>query len=76
MSCQSCRLGNQVELSAEMMLHLGGLKNLDNSGVWLFPKVLVCLDCGSARFTVLESELALLAGHTQPNLCAADKASA
>jgi len=61
MSCQSCRLGNQVELSAEMMLHLGGLKNLDNSGVWLFPKVSVCLDCGSARFTVTEAALRSLA---------------
>jgi hypothetical protein len=28
---------------------------------WLFPKLLVCLDCGSSRFSVPEKELALLA---------------
>jgi hypothetical protein len=61
MSCPACRLDNQMEFSAEMMVHLGGIKNLDNSGVVLFPKVLVCLACGFSQFTVPETELALLA---------------
>jgi hypothetical protein len=50
-----------VEFSAEMIVHLGGLKNLDNSGVMLFPKILVCAACGFSQFTVPKSELALLA---------------
>ena len=66
MSCPICRLGNQVEFSAEMMVHLGGLKNLDNSGVMLFPKVLVCLACGFSQFTVTKAEVALLASES-PN---------
>jgi hypothetical protein len=45
-----------------MMVHLSGFNNLDKPGVWLFPKLLVCLDCGFSRFSVLEKELALLAG--------------
>jgi hypothetical protein len=61
MSCPACRLDNQMEFSAEMLVHLGDIKSLDNSGVILFPKVLVCLNCGFSEFTVPEAELALLA---------------
>jgi Zn ribbon nucleic-acid-binding protein len=60
MSCPACRLDDQMEFSAEMMVHHGGLKNLNNSGVVLFPKVLVCLACGYSQFTVPKSGLALL----------------
>jgi hypothetical protein len=66
MSCPACRLDNQMEFSSEMIVHLGGIKNLDNSGVVLFPKVLVCLDCGFSQFTVPKAELALLASDS-PN---------
>jgi mannitol-specific phosphotransferase system IIBC component len=61
MSCLACGLSNQVEFSAEMIVHLGGLKNLDYSGVLLFPKLMVCVSCGFSQFTVLKAELALLA---------------
>jgi hypothetical protein len=61
MSCMLCGSGNQTEFPAEMIIHFSGLKNLDKPGVWAFPKLLVCLDCGSSQFTVSESELALLA---------------
>ena len=58
MSCLSCGSGNQAELTAEMMIHFSGLKNLDKPGVWVFPKLLICLDCGCSHFTVPEAELA------------------
>jgi hypothetical protein len=45
-----------------MMMHFTGLKHVDQPGVWLFPKLLVCLDCGASWFRVPEKELALLAG--------------
>jgi hypothetical protein len=61
MSCPCSRSGNDVEFSAEMIIHFRGLENVDKPGVWVFPKLLVCLDCGFSRFTVPESELALLA---------------
>ena len=61
MPCLFCGLGNGAEFAAEMIIHFRGLKNLDKPGVWVFPKVLVCLDCGFSQFTVPESELALLA---------------
>jgi hypothetical protein len=43
-----------------MIIHFTGLKNVDKPGVWLFPKFLVCLDCGFAHFNVPATELALL----------------
>jgi hypothetical protein len=30
-----------AQFSTEMIVHLSGLGNLDNSGVWVFPKVFV-----------------------------------
>jgi len=63
MSCLLCGSGNQEELTAEMVIHFSGLKNLDKPGVWLFLKLLVCLDCGCSHFTVPERALASIA-HT------------
>ena len=60
MSCFSCASGNEAEFGAEVKIHFPGLKNLDKPGVFVFPKVLVCLNCGSSRFTTPETELALL----------------
>lgn len=54
-----------MEFSAEMLVHLGGLKNLNKSGVCVFPKVLVCLDCGFSQFTVPQADLALLASDSR-----------
>jgi hypothetical protein len=62
MSCMSCASRNEVEFNAEINIHFLGLRNLDKPSVWVFPELLVCLDCGHARFTVPESELALLSG--------------
>jgi predicted Zn-ribbon and HTH transcriptional regulator len=71
MCCSICGLGNQVEFSAEMIVHLGGLKHLDKSGVMLFPKLLVCVSCGFSQFTVSQAELELLASDS-PN-CGSQK---
>jgi len=61
MPCSECASEKQVGVPAEMMLHFTGPKNLDKPGVWLFPMILLCLDCGSSRFSVPEKELALFA---------------
>ena len=60
MSCLLCGSDKEAELTTEMHMHFTGLKDLDKPAVWLFPKLMVCLDCGSSRFTVPESELAVL----------------
>jgi hypothetical protein len=56
MSCRSCGSENEVEFTAEIMIHFSGRK-LGNPGVLTFPKILVCLDCGSSWFRVPENEL-------------------
>jgi hypothetical protein len=60
MSCAICTSVNQAEFTAEMMIHFKGIKHLANHGVLAFPKVSVCLDCGSSVFTTSETELRAL----------------
>jgi hypothetical protein len=43
-----------------MGVRLPGLENIDKPTVWVFPKLVVCLDCGRAEFTAPEDELAEL----------------
>jgi hypothetical protein len=38
-----------------------GLKPIDKPILWVFPKFIVCLDCGTTEFTVPKSELRQLA---------------
>jgi hypothetical protein len=61
MSCQLCRSSNETKLDAEMVIHFSGFKNLDKPGVWVFSKLLICLDCGSSQFDIPEKELGKLA---------------
>jgi len=67
MSCPACALDNGMEFAAEAKLHPSGFKNVDNPGVLVFPKLVVCLNCGFSQFTVPETELKLLAATTPPN---------
>ena len=62
MSCLLCGSGIR-QLTAEMVIHFSALKNLDKPGVWVFPKLFVCLDCGYSHFTVPQRELDSIA-HT------------
>jgi hypothetical protein len=41
-----------------MSIHFLGPKNID---VWIFPELVVCVDCGIAEFPVPEAELLRLA---------------
>jgi hypothetical protein len=61
MNCPHCASDTQAELTAEVNIHFRGLRNVDSPGLLVFPKLLVCLDCGFSSFTIPEDELALLA---------------
>jgi hypothetical protein len=43
-----------------MGIRFPGLKNIDRP-VWVFPELIICLDCGMAEFNVPEAELRQLA---------------
>jgi len=60
-ACRSCASCRQMEFAGEICLHFpGGLESLDKPLVWAFPKVVVCLECGTAQFTVPDTELQLI----------------
>jgi hypothetical protein len=61
MSCPLCASSRETEFSAEINIHCSGIKNLDKPSVLVFPKLVVCFDCGFSRFTTPEVELELLA---------------
>jgi len=61
MRCKSCGSVKQSKFTAEIGIHFSGLKNIDKSVVWVFPELVVCLDCGTAECAVPEAELRELA---------------
>jgi hypothetical protein len=61
MPCKSCGSGNQKKFSAEMGIHFPELNNIDKPVVWVFPRFVVCLDCGTAEIALPEAELRQLA---------------
>jgi hypothetical protein len=56
-ACKACGSINQKKFSAEMGIHFPELKDIDKPVVWVFPEVVVCLNCGSAEFAIHEAEL-------------------
>jgi hypothetical protein len=54
---QVLRVSHQKKFSAEIGIHFPELKDIDKPVVWVFPKIVVCLDCGTAEFAVPEEEL-------------------
>jgi hypothetical protein len=62
--CSSCGSSNQSEFPAEMLIHFDGYKNISKPGVWVFPTLVVCMECGLMQSTVPAPELALLVSGT------------
>jgi hypothetical protein len=60
MACKVCGSERLKTFNREVAVHLPGCEGQDESIVWVFPKVLVCLNCGSAEFAVPEDELSSL----------------
>ncbi|HTT23370.1 MAG TPA: hypothetical protein VMG82_30865 [Candidatus Sulfotelmatobacter sp.] len=61
MQCKSCGSGNQRKFIGQMGIRSPGLKDIEKPPVWVFPELIVCLDCGMAEFVIPEAELRLLA---------------
>ncbi len=69
MACKSCSSENQKIFHGELAIHFGGLAGLEKPIVWVFPKLLVCLRCGFAEFTVPGNELnVLVSGKAVPGV--------
>lgn len=59
--CRSCESTKQNMFNGEIAIHFPGLEGLDKPIVWVFPKLLVCLNCGFTEFAIPETELRQLA---------------
>jgi hypothetical protein len=55
MACKICGSDRQREFNGEIAFNVP--KGPEMPIVWVFPKVLVCLNCGSAEFQVPNEEL-------------------
>jgi transcription elongation factor Elf1 len=60
LTCKNCGSDLEREFNGEIALHFSGLSGLDKPIVWVFPKVFVCLNCGSTEFQVPQNELEVL----------------
>ena len=61
MPCKSCGSVNRSKFTGEIGIHFPELKNIDKPVVWVFPELVVCLNCGTAEFAVPKEELRQLA---------------
>ena len=61
MACKRCDSRNQSTFKSEVAIHFPGLNGLDKPLVFVFPELVICLQCGLTEFTVPEKELRLLA---------------
>jgi hypothetical protein len=61
MPCTQCASDNRQEFGVEMNFHFQGWNGLSRPTLMIFPKVLVCLNCGFAEFSVPEADLRRLA---------------
>lgn len=59
-TCKVCGSDQQSKFDAEIAIHFPGLKGLSKPHVWVFPELLVCLNCGKSEFTIPEDQLRLL----------------
>lgn len=64
--CKSCTSENQRWFTSEIAVHFSGLKNLDKPTLFLFPKLLVCMDCGFTEFAIPDTELLVLGKQPTP----------
>lgn len=68
MACSACGSKKTTEFTSEMNVHFRGLENIDNPGVLVFAKLLVCLDCGFSQFLLTDAQLSLLERGTPTSL--------
>ena len=70
MSCKSCQSAHQSNLNGEIGVHFPGLQGLDKPIVLVYPKLVVCLDCGFREFAIPETELRVLRDGIGPSAAA------
>lgn len=57
MPCKKCGSEDQTEFGAEINVHFPGGEGREKAAVLLFPRLLVCLECGFTEFVISETDL-------------------
>jgi hypothetical protein len=60
MICRLCRSEQLNRFTGEVAIHSAGLIDQDQPVVWVCPELWVCLNCGSAEFSIPERQLFVL----------------
>ena len=71
MMCLVCQSSNQRTFPSELNIHFPGFEGLDRPTVWAFPRLLVCLDCGSTQFTLSDDQVRELKADSRSEAAAA-----
>jgi hypothetical protein len=74
MACPLCHSDNQRIFTSEINIHGSGLAGLDAKPVFVFPELLVCMECGVTEFAMSQSELRALSNgyRAAPRAASAD----
>jgi hypothetical protein len=73
MGSKACASNNVKTFNGELAIHFPGREGLTKSLVWVFPRLDVCLICGSTNFTIPQEQLSLLRrGLASPDAGAGD----
>lgn len=56
MSCKQCASDYLKDFGGEVAIHFPGRDGLNKPIVWVFPKLMTCLDCGFVEFVLPEEE--------------------
>jgi hypothetical protein len=59
MPCTSCGSKKLRRFKGQIRIRYPGLEKADGPPVWVFPELVLCLDCDAALFTVPGAELRL-----------------
>ena len=63
MSCKRCASDRLEDFNAEVAIHFPGLAGLDKPIVCVFPKLMVCLECGVVEFVLSDQQKEQLRNH-------------
>jgi hypothetical protein len=69
--CNSCASASLSEFDSEVNIYFSGLRRLNKPSIFVFPEIMVCLNCGSLGSTLSAEELRILqksAAGTEPIL--------
>jgi len=57
MECKECGSDKLTNFTGEVAVHFPGLEGLSKPIVWVFPRLAICLVCGSTNFVVPDEQL-------------------